>query len=190
MDSATPLRWTHPLSIENHSTSGAGWSGLSYGDYPLEPPGSSEQQVHTLPWIEINASLMAATVMGAGAEAAGGRSCPPTAQGQTTVLRETVHWEELTGEVAQSESSSSGQKPAATPTPKGARPGRYSPYSGDSHCRRFNRGHCSASACRFDHVCSFRNATGHPVINCQKLELQRKARAPQAGQKPGPSSSQ
>ena len=67
----------------------------------------------------------------------------------------------LTGEAAQSESSSSGQKPAGTPPPKGAKPGRYSPYSGDSHCRRFNRGHCSASACRFDHVCSFCNATGH-----------------------------
>ena len=80
---------------------------------------------------------MAATVMGAGSEAAGGRSCLICSGSDHSAIDCALGV--LTGEAAQSESSSSGQKPAATPTPKGAKPGRYSPYSGDSHCRRCNR---------------------------------------------------
>ena len=132
-----------------------------------------------LPWTEINASLMAATVLGTGGEAAGGKVCA-LCSGSDHIQTECA-LNVLASEHLFSPPGSSSQTPPAKVPNR-----RFAPYPGaavgDNRCRRYNRGSCSASPCRFDHNCSFCNSPNHPVIHCPRLEQSRGARPPKGGQ--------
>ena len=109
----------------------------------------------TAPWSELNLSLMAATVFAAGGEAAA-RACQLCFATDHTA-RDCA--------LASLEVGRTSQRP-----PSGARASpRPRPYRAqDDICRRFNRGTCSASSCRFEHICAACQKPGHGSVDCKK----------------------
>ena len=107
------------------------------------------------PWSELNLSLMAATVFAAGGEAPA-RACQLCFATDHTA-RDCA--------LASLEGGRTTQRP-----PSGAQASpRPRPYRArDEICRRFNRGTCSASACRFEHICSACQKPGHGSVDCKK----------------------
>uniref|UniRef100_A0A1X7UES1 Cleavage and polyadenylation specificity factor subunit 4 n=1 Tax=Amphimedon queenslandica TaxID=400682 RepID=A0A1X7UES1_AMPQE len=103
-------------------------------------------------WVEINPSLLSATVLGS-APAPGGRNCPLC-----------LSWNHGRVECTLGSLNASGTEP------KKASP-RYRSYSAPGeYCCRFNSGSCpnSAENCRFLHSCSSCGKTGHPASECNK----------------------
>ena len=137
-----------------------------------------------LPWTDINASLMAATVLGSGGESSTGKVCSLCAGSdhvQSECALNLLHNDQLLPPT--SCSSSAGSSSASSSSSNLKPPNRrYTPYPGasasdkaDNRCRRFNRGACSANPCRFEHNCSFCNGP-HMVVSCPRLEQHRPAK--------------
>ena len=109
-----------------------------------------------LPWSDLSPSLMVATVL---SQASGcqGRSC--------SLCLAADHLREDCALAALEPSSSSGQHSRTYYSGRQSR--RPAPYgTTDNICRRFNRGYCGSSPCRYDHVCSGCYKPGHPESQC------------------------
>ena len=105
-----------------------------------------------LPWTEINASLMAATVL----SHAGDRPC------QSCPLCFGVDYSrEECALASQQTLSLRPVNESSPPTSRVVR--RPTPYSAgnDNICRRFNRGHCGSNPCKFENTCSNCFRLGH-----------------------------
>ena len=103
-------------------------------------------------WSQLNPSLMAATVLGA----AGEQSPRPCSH-----CRASDH---------------KSQECALAPldpnqAPNAARSAaRYRPYRQQEEvCRQFNRGTCTASLCKFEHICSSCQRPGHGSHECRRV---------------------
>ena len=107
-------------------------------------------------WTEINPSLMVATVLGSGSSHP--QSC--------TLCFSADHGKEDCA-LASLEVSKAPLPPPASPRPGPSRqPSRVAPYRSSEHCRRYNRGWCGSSNCRYEHSCSNCHKPGHPETNC------------------------
>ena len=107
-------------------------------------------------WTEINPSLMAATVLGSGGDATG------------RVCSRCLAVDHGPRECALA-SLDAYKNPPWTPPPTSRPATRFRPYHPqDEICRRFNRGTCLASPCRFEHVCSSCHKPGHGSHECHK----------------------
>ena len=109
----------------------------------------------TSPWSELNLSLMAATVFAAGGEAPA-RVCQLCFAADHTA-RDCALASLEVGRTTQGPPSGA----RASPHPR--------PYRAqDEICRRFNRGTCSASSCRFEHICASCQKPGRGSADCNK----------------------
>ena len=136
----------------------------------------------SLPWVEINSSLMAATVLGQSNE----RSTRPC-----NLCLAADHSREDCA-LASLEAA----KPVTTTSLpiRGVPSHRHSrhsaPYKASGICYRYNSGSCYTASCRFEHSCSGCFSPGHPEIRCPdkgkgKGRSQSETRLP--GQPPKPS---
>ena len=100
----------------------------------------------TMPWTEINPSLMAATVL----SNSGGlqpRSCPHC----------------LSPDHSKEECALASLEGPSNSAPVGSRrPWPYKPPD-----RRFNKSGCKSAECRYDHICSGCHKPGHPIADCR-----------------------
>ena len=111
----------------------------------------------TMPWSEINPSLMAATVL----SNSGGlqpRSCPHC-------LSPDHSKEECALASLEGPSNSAPVGSLQGPSRQSRRPWPYKPP--DNICRRFNKSGCESAECRYDHICSGCHKPGHPIANCR-----------------------
>ena len=115
-----------------------------------------------MPWTDINPSLLAATVLGQ-ANSGDGRSCP-------LCLAADHSKEECALATIELHRPTSNPPPTARYFPSSSRSTyRQAPYpTGDTICRRFNRGWCSRPNCRFEHICSGCSKPGHGEANCNE----------------------
>ena len=112
----------------------------------------------TLPWAELNPSLMAATVLGQGSGVS--RSC--------SLCLGCDHMKEDCA-LSALELAKQGVVPQVQRPHLGRqarRPAPYVPPMGSRVCYRYNKGTCFAARCRFEHFCSNCGKTGHPATSC------------------------
>ena len=117
-----------------------------------------------LPWADLNPSLMAATVIGhSGDHIPPRRSCPLCLSADHT--REECALASI--EAAKHPLIHPPGRPNIFPARSVRRP---SPYlsTPDNICRRFNRGTCFSSSCKYEHACSNCYKMGHPEHLCQE----------------------
>ena len=114
----------------------------------------------TLPWTEINSSLMAATVLG-NANGLQPRSCPHC-------LLSDHSREECALAPLEDPKATATPPVGGRPSPTLRQPRRPAPYKlpDNSYCRRFNRGNCESSNCRYEHTCAACHKPGHAEIHC------------------------
>ena len=124
----------------------------------------------SMPWSDINPSLMAATVLGQAGDGSG-RSCP--------LCLAADHSKEECA-LGFSEQPKLGPNPAPTPRaipPPSRSLHRPAPYTtGDTICRRFNRGWCTRSTCRFDHICTGCAKPGHGEVHCPDAKVKQRSK--------------
>ena len=112
-----------------------------------------------LPWSDINASLMAATVLGQ----------PNSNLGRTCSLCLAADHSREECALASIEGRKSPTYPRASRSVQANRqPRRFTPYRSPSAglCYRYNAGACNSSPCRFEHACSNCFSAGHPEVSC------------------------
>lgn len=124
-----------------------------------------------LSWVEINPSLLAATVLGQSSERI---SC------SCHLCLAPDHTREDCALASLDYNKPSPALPANRPSPHSLRPSRRpGPYRTSGPCYRFNsHGGCHSSSCRFEHVCSgcFLPGHIHVVANCPDVKGRSKTR--------------
>ena len=146
----------------------------------------------TMPWAELNPSLMAATVLGNSGEQ--GRIC--------TLCMASDHSAYECALASIESATKPGARGPQLNSAKSTVRARNHPYyyyrdnAGytthgartylEEPCRRFNRGNCNMVACKFEHVCSACPARGpHPAISCPTTKTSGRPRQ-QTGGSPAP----
>ena len=121
-----------------------------------------------LPWADISPSLMAATVLSQ-AGSGPGRSC--------SLCLAADHAREDCALAPLESHSTHSPHSAVRPNHSSRQSRRLALYSSsDNICRRFNRGYCGSSNCRYDHVCSGCFKQGHPESQCSESKAKARAR--------------
>ena len=134
---------------------GGGWRSYDRQFRQQKAAGAS------LPWADLNPSLMAATVLG---QSLGGASRICTICLSGDHLKEDCALASL--ELAKQGTAPLVQR-VQQPSRQARRPVPYtSQPAGTGVCFRYNRGTCFAARCRFEHFCSNCSRQGHPAISC------------------------
>ena len=115
----------------------------------------------SLPWNEINASLMAATVL----SHAGDKPCQscPLCFGVDHTKEECA-----LAPLELAKLALPGPSNRPPPTSRAARRPAPYPSANDNICCRFNSGYCGSNPCKFEHTCSNCFKPGHPATPCQE----------------------
>ena len=136
---------TYGVLIINLARQHAGRGWLAYDNkFRLQKAAGS-----MAPWTEINASLMALTVLANVGHQTSDRAC--------TICYSTDHNK---SECALKDLNSKKELAQDSPQP----PTR----NRRNICRRFNRGTCVNSSCRYDHTCNSCFSQGHSALECPK----------------------
>ena len=121
-----------------------------------------------LPRANISSSLMAATVLSR-AGSGPGHSC--------SLCLAADHTQDDCALAPLKSHSTHSPHSALQPNYSSRQSCRLAPYSSsDNICRRFNRGYCGSSNCRYDHVCSECYKQGHPESQCSESKAKARAR--------------
>ena len=131
----------------------------------------------SLSWTDINASLLAATVLGQTGEKPS-RSC------QLCLASDHSREECALASLEPHKGSQTTPTHSRLPPPRHIR--RPMPYRGPGFCYRFNNGNCTNASCRFEHACSFCSSPSHPEVSCSESRMSR-PRGRQSDSKMGPS---
>ena len=125
----------------------------------------------SMPWSDIYPSLMAATVLGKAGDGSG-RSCRcvlPLITQRRSVLWGSVSSPNLV--LIPPPFLVHFLPPVAHFTAR-----LHIPRTGDTICRRFNRGCCTRSTCRFDHICTGCVKPGHGEIHCPDSKVKQRSK--------------
>ena len=122
----------------------------------------------SLPWADINPSLMAATVLGQ-ANNGFGRCFP--------LCLLSDHSREDCALLSMEQAK---PRPPSNYSSRFTR--RPAPYQSvdPNICRRFNRSWCTSSSCRFEHICTGCSKPGHGEVHCPEARLKSKVRVSEA----------
>ena len=126
----------------------------------------------TAPWSELNLSLMAATVFATGGETPT-RACPLCFAADHSARECALASLEV--------NKAPPRPPASNRTAVRPRPYR----TREEVCRRFNRGACSSTSCKFEHTCSTCQQPGHGSHECRRAPSKNMTQEP-ATQPPRP----
>ena len=120
-------------------------------------------------WEELNPSLMASTVLGSSDTQH--RFCSACMSSDHN--KQECSFSSMDPNVSRTNALNTGPSLNRSNSPLLARPSfRAKPYNVPTRprndiCRRFNRGTCYSSACKYDHICNSCQRPGHSAIECK-----------------------